>query len=183
MDIYILHQSCGVNIHILAALESCLHLQLFQREDSTKMDKEELEEIFILFDRTGDGSIEVSQIKDVLRSAGLNPQGGDIEKLEADYKKKGKVEFAEFQAIYKEMKEKPQPVMEDFMEFFRLFDNEKSGTVDSLQLRGFLCMKGDSRLTEDEVEVIVKEIEDKKKEVVPYKELITLVMSEPQPAQ
>ena len=40
-------------------------------------------------------------------------------------------------------------------------------------------MKGDSRLTEDEVEQIVKSLEDKKKEVVPYKELITLVMSDP----
>ena len=146
------------------------------------MDKEELEEVFVLFDRTGDGTIEVSQIKNVLRSAGLNPQGTDLQKLEADYKGKGKVEMAEFHAIYKEIKAKPQPVMEDFLEFFSIFDNEKSGTVDSFQLRGFLCMKGDSRLTEDEVELLVKDIEDKKKETVPYKDLVTLVMSEPQSA-
>ena len=147
------------------------------------MNKEELEEVFVLFDRTGDGNIDVDQIKDVLRSTGLNPQGTDLEKIEADYKDKGKVEVAEFQAIYNEMKAKPQPAMEDFMEFFKLFDNEKTGCIDSLQLRGFLCMKGDSRLTEDEVEALVAEIEDKKKEVVPYKDLITLVMSEPKPPE
>lgn len=147
------------------------------------MNNEELEEVFVLFDRTGDGNIDVDQIKDVLRSTGLNPQGTDLEKIEADYKDKGKVEVAEFQAIYNEMKAKPQPAMEDFMEFFKLFDNEKTGCIDSLQLRGFLCMKGDSRLTEDEVEVLVKEIEDKKKEVVPYKDLITLVMSKPKPPE
>lgn len=147
------------------------------------MDKEELEEAFVLFDRTGEGSIEASQIKDLLRATGLNPQGADIQKLEADYKDKGKVELAEFHAIYKEMKSKPQPAMEDFLEFFNIFDNEKSGTIDSFQLRGFLCMKGDSRLTEDEVELIVKDIEDKKKEVVPYKDLVTLVMSDPKPAE
>lgn len=147
------------------------------------MEKEELEEVFILFDRTGEGSIEVSQVKDVLRSTGLNPQGTDLEKLEADYKDKGKVELAEFQAIYKEMRAKPQPAMEDFIEFFSIFDTEKSGVIDSFQLRGFLCMKGDSRLTEDEVELLVKDIEDKKKEIVPYKDLITLVMSEPKPAE
>lgn len=145
----------------------------------SEMDREELEEVFVLFDRTGDGTIEVSQIKDVLRATGLNPQGTDLQKLEADYKDKGKVEMAEFYAIYKEIKAKPQPVMEDFLEFFSIFDNEKSGTVDSFQLRGFLCMKGDSRLTEDEVELLVKDIEDKKKETVPYKDLVTLVMSEP----
>ncbi|KAK2560632.1 Myosin-2 essential light chain [Acropora cervicornis] len=143
------------------------------------MNKEELEEVFVLFDRTGNGKIDVDQIKDVLRSTGLNPQGADLQKIEEDYKNKDAVEIAEFQAIYNEMKAKPQPAMEDFLEFFKLFDNEKSGCIDSLQLRGFLCMKGDSRLTEDELEVIVKEIEDKQKEAVPYKELITLVMSEP----
>ena len=140
---------------------------------------EELEEIFVLFDRTGEGCIEVAQIKDVLRSAGLNPQGTDLAKLEEDYNSKGTIQFPEFCAIYKEMKEKPQPAMEDFMEFFNIFDREKSGVIESLQLRAFLCMKGDSRLTEAEVESIVKPIEDTKKEVIPYKDLITLVMSEP----
>lgn len=147
------------------------------------MNKEELEEVFVLFDRNGDGTIDVEQIKDVLRSTGLNPQGTDLQKIEADYKDKGKVGMAEFQAIYNEMKAKPQPVMEEFLEFFKLFDNEKSGCIDLLQLRGFLCMRGDSKLTEDEVEIIVKGIEDKKKETVPYKDLITLVMSEPKPAE
>lgn len=141
--------------------------------------EEELEEIFTLFDRTGKGKIEIAQIKDVLRSAGLNPQGTDLEKLEADYKDKEFIQFPEFCAIHKEMKAKPQPAMEDFLEFFSIFDREKSGLIDSLQLRAFLCMKGDSRLTEDEVEQIVKSLEDKKKEVIPYKELITLVMSDP----
>ncbi|XP_068679317.1 myosin-2 essential light chain-like [Montipora foliosa] len=147
------------------------------------MNKEELEEVFVLFDRTGDGKIDVDQIKDVLRSTGLNPQGTDLQKIEGDYKDKGSVEIAEFQAIYNEMKAKPQPAMEDFMEFFKLFDNEKTGCIDSLQLRGFLCMKGDAKLTEDELESIVKEIEDKKKEVVPYKDMIILVMSEPKPVE
>ncbi|KAL9974852.1 hypothetical protein ACROYT_G011948 [Oculina patagonica] len=144
-------------------------------------DTEELEEIFTLFDRKGNGSIEIAQIKDVLRSAGLNPQGTDLEKLEADYKSKESIQFPEFCAIYKEMQAKPQPAMEDFMEFFNIFDREKSGLIDSLQLRAFLCLKGDSRLTEEEVESIVKPIEDTKKEVVPYKDLITLVMSPPAP--
>ncbi|PFX32328.1 myosin-2 essential light chain-like [Stylophora pistillata] len=143
------------------------------------MAEEELEEIFILFDRTGEGKIEIAQIKDVLRSAGLNPQGADLEKLEADYKDKDSIQFAEFCAIYKEMKAKPQPAKEDFLEFFSIFDREKSGLIDSLQLRAFLCLKGDSRLTEDEMEVLVKPLEDTKKEVVPYKELITLVMGDP----
>ena len=148
-----------------------------------KMNKEELEEVFVLFDRAGDGKIDVDQIKDVLRSTGLNPQGTDLQKIEGDYKDKGCVGIAEFQAIYSEMKAKPQPAIEDFMEFFKLFDNEKSGCIDLLQLRGFLCMRGDTRLTEDELELIVKEIEDKKKEAVPYKEMITLVMSETKPAE
>ena len=144
-------------------------------------DQEELEEIFTLFDRTGKGSIEITQIKDVLRSAGLNPQGTDLEKLESDYKDKESIQFPEFCAIYKEMKAKPEPAMEDFLEFFSIFDREKTGLVDTLQLRAFLCLKGDSKLTEEEMEAIIKPLEDKKKEVVPYKELITLVMSPPAP--
>lgn len=68
--------------------------------------------------------------------------------------------------------------MEDFMEFFKFFDNEKIGCIDLFQLRGFLCMKGDVKLIEDELELIVKEIEDKEKEVVLYKDMIILVMSE-----
>lgn len=140
----------------------------------------EFKDAFTLFDRDGKGKIEYTQIKDLLRSLGLNPVGTDIDKIELDFKGK-KVSFEEFMAVFDEQKEKPEPVKEDFIEGFKVFDRDGVGAIDTATFAALLCNRGDSKLSSEEADALLLPLEDTKKGTVAYDDLIKLVMSKPQP--
>lgn len=139
----------------------------------------ELRDAYTLFDRVGDGKIDGDQIPDLLRSMGLNPAGADLRPLTDEYKDT-RVEFEQFVGIYCQFKSKPEPVREDFIEGFKCYDRDNSGTIDGGTLRGMLCFRGDSKLTEEEANVLLAPIEDPKNGIVNYEEIIKLVMSKPE---
>ena len=139
----------------------------------------EFKDAFALFDQKGDNTIENTQIKDLLRSMGLNPVGTDIEKIERDFKGK-KVSFEEWLSVYDEEKEKPPPVKEDFIEGFKVFDRDGSGSIDTGTFAALLCNKGDTKLNSEEADVLLLPLEDPKKGSVAYNDLIKLVMSKPE---
>ena len=43
--------------------------------------REELKEAFSMFDKDGDGTISSSELKTVMKTAGLHPSDGDVTKL------------------------------------------------------------------------------------------------------
>lgn len=139
----------------------------------------EFRDAFTLFDREGKNTIESEQIKDVLRSMGLNPVGSDIQKIERDFKGK-KVSFEEWLALYDEEKDKPEPVKEDFIEGFKVFDRDGTGSIDTGTFAALLCNKGDTKLTSEEADALLQPLEDPKKGTVAYNDLIKLVMSKPE---
>lgn len=139
----------------------------------------EFRDAYTLFDRIGDGKIDADQIGDLLRSMGLNPQGSDLKQVGDDYKGK-RVEFEEWLGIYTQFRSKPEPVREDFIEGFKCYDRDGTGTIDGASLRGLLCLRGDSRLTEDEANELLAPVEDTQKNVINYEEIIKLVMSKPE---
>ncbi|KAJ7356107.1 Myosin light polypeptide 6 [Desmophyllum pertusum] len=142
-------------------------------------DMSEFKDAYCLFDRVGDGKIDGDQIEDLLRSMGLNPQGSDLKQVRDDFKDK-RVEFEEWLGIYTQFRSKPEPVREDFIEGFKCYDRDGTGTIDGASLRGMLCLRGDSRLTEDEANDILAPVEDAQKGVINYEEIIKLVMSRPE---
>lgn len=139
----------------------------------------EFRDAFTLFDQVGKGYIKPQQIKDLLRAMGLNPLGSDIEKIERDYKDKT-VSFEEWLSVYDEQKEKQAPVKEDFIEGFKVFDRDGSGSIDTGNFKGLLCNRGDSKLTHEEADILLLPLEDPKKGTVDYNALIKLVMSKPE---
>lgn len=139
----------------------------------------EFRDAFTLFDRVGDGKIGPDQIEDMLRAMGLNPLGSDLKQVRDDYKDK-RVEFEDWLGVYTQFKSKPEPVREDFIEGFKCYDRDGSGTIDGASLRGLLCLRGDSRLTEDEANELLAPVEDTQKGVINYEEIIKLVMSRPE---
>lgn len=136
----------------------------------------ELRDAYTLFDQVGDGKIDGEQIPDLLRSMGLNPLGSDLKPV-TDEHKGSRVEFERFLGIYTQFRNKPEPVREDFIEGFKCYDRDNSGTIDAGTLRGMLCFRGDSKLTEEEADELLAPIEDPKHGIVSYEEIIKLVMS------
>ena len=142
----------------------------------------EFRDAYCLFDRVGDGKIDGEQIEDMLRSMGLNPMGSDLKQVREDFKDK-RVEFEEWLGIYTQLCTKPEPVREDFIEAFKCYDRDGSGTIDGASLRGLLCLRGDSKLTEDEANQLLAPLEDTQKGVINYEEIIKMVMSKPEKAE
>lgn len=142
----------------------------------------EFRDAYCLFDRIGDGKIDGEQIEDLLRSMGLNPLGSDLKQIREDYKDK-RVPFEEWLGIYTQFRSKPEPVREDFIEAFKCYDRDGSGTIDGASLRGLLCFRGDSKLSEDEANALLAPLEDTQKAVINYEEIIKMVMSRPEKAE
>lgn len=142
----------------------------------------EFRDAYCLFDRIGDGKIDGEQIEDMLRSMGLNPLGSDLKQIREDYKDK-RVPFEEWLPIYTQFRSKPEPVREDFIEAFKCYDRDGSGTIDGASLRGLLCFRGDSKLSEDEANELLAPLEDTQKAVINYEEIIKMVMSRPEKAE
>lgn len=138
----------------------------------------ELRDAYTLFDQVGDGKIDGEQIPDLLRSMGLNPLGSDLKPV-TDEHRGSRVEFERFLGIYTQFRNKPEPIREDFIEGFKCYDRDNSGTIDAGTLRGMLCFRGDSKLTEEEADDLLAPIEDPKNGIVSYEEIIKLVMSKP----
>jgi len=136
----------------------------------------EMKDAYTLFDRVGDGKIDGDQIPDLLRSMGLNPVGADLKPVTDEHQGK-RVEFERFLGIYNQFRNKPEPVREDFIEGFKCYDRDGSGTIDGASLRGMLCFRGDSKLTEEEANDLLAPVEDPKNSIINYEELIKLVMS------
>jgi Ca2+-binding EF-hand superfamily protein len=149
----------------------------------TDKKKDELKEIFNLYDEELDGKIDGMQIGDVVRAAGLKPTNAMVTKASGqEFKRKGekRITFEEWLPIYEQLtKEKEQGSFPDFMEGLKVFDKEESGKILAAELRHILLALGE-RLSADEVDEMMKGVEDGEG-MVNYEAFIKKVLAGPFP--
>ena len=137
----------------------------------TQRERDTLEESFGLYDTVGDGKIDIGLLGDALRGLGLNPTEGEVFKIKKEMDPTGskRVSFEEFLPIYqsvnqKETQKKAKAGFDDFIECFRVFDNDQTGLITAGELHHALTTLGE-RLNPDQVEMLTQGLENKRGQV------------------
>ena len=144
---------------------------------------DQLREIFNLYDEELDGKIDGTQIGAVARAAGLKVTNAQVNKAAGEeYKRVGqkRITFEEFLPMYEQLKgEKAQGGQADFVEGLKVYDKEECGRILGAEIRHALMALGE-RLTKDEVDEIMKGVEDGEG-MVDYNNFVKKVLAGPFP--
>ncbi|KFU91634.1 Calmodulin [Chaetura pelagica] len=134
----------------------------------------ELKEAFSLFDQDGDGRISSRELGTVLRSLGHNPSQAELRELLGDVGTEGTVDFPEFLSLLARKRREPEGE-EEIREAFQVFDKEGSGWVSVEELRHVLTHLGE-KLTEQEVDEMLREADGDGDGRVKYEEFVRVMM-------
>jgi len=138
----------------------------------------EVQEVFSLFDKDGDGNITMKELGPVLRSLGYNPSEAEINQLLLDYDNDGSgaLDFSEFLTMLPKI-QRTGDSEEEVEEAFRVFDKEASGSMSAAELRHVMTNMGE-KLTEEEVDEMISFADTDAQGEINYKDFLKLLLSE-----
>ncbi|XP_061496310.1 calmodulin-like protein 3 [Rhineura floridana] len=136
----------------------------------------EYKEAFSLFDKDGDGTITTKELGTVMRSLGHNPTEAELQSMinEVDTNASGMVDFAEFLSLMAKQS-KDSESEEEIREAFRVFDKEGNGYISAAELRHVMTNLGE-KLTDEEVDEMIKEADVDRDGRVNYEEFVRVMM-------
>lgn len=111
-----------------------------------RMDAKELQRIFEMFDKNGDGKITKSELSDSLDRMGIYVDEQELDLMIARFDKDcdGCVDIDEFEALYRYIMEDEEREGEDddIQEAFNVFDQNRDGFITAEELRVVLAAMG-----------------------------------------
>ncbi|CAG4958991.1 unnamed protein product [Parnassius apollo] len=137
----------------------------------------EFKEAFMLFDKDEDGTITMAELGVVMRSLGQRPSETELRDMvkEVDQDGNGTIEFNEFlQMMSKKMRGSDGE--DELREAFRVFDKNNDGLISSVELRHVMTNLGE-RLSEEEVDDMIREADLDGDGMVNYDEFVTILTS------
>lgn len=134
-------------------------------------------DIFTLFDKQAKGSIAKSQVGDYLRAIGYNPTNALVEEVSGPFGES--LSLADLEKLVKDNEEKleetTQGKVEDFIKAFQVFDKDNTGKVSPGDIRYLLTGLGE-RLSDEEVDELMKGIEIDSDGLIDYKKFVEDVL-------
>ncbi|XP_013771959.1 calmodulin-A-like isoform X1 [Limulus polyphemus] len=137
----------------------------------------EFKEAFMLFDKDSDGRITATELGIVMKSLGQQPTEKELRNMVemVDQDGNGTIEFNEFLFMMsKKMKESDRE--EELSEAFKVFDRNGDGFISSSELSHVMFNLGE-KLTEDDIEDMIKEADLDGDGLVNYQEFVTILTS------
>ncbi|XP_052273653.1 calmodulin-beta-like isoform X3 [Dreissena polymorpha] len=146
----------------------------------TDEDREELSQTFKLFDRDGDGFLTARELGDAMRAMAQHPTEQEIQELikrpeGAADEGPHLTDFDAFLHIMAKRMTVPEPD-DQLLEAFRVFDKEGTGIISAADLRQIVTTMGE-RLTDEEVEEMIKEADDDGDGQINYQEFTQMLIS------
>ncbi|EPE31702.1 EF-hand [Glarea lozoyensis ATCC 20868] len=152
-------------------------LHLYNMADSlTEEQVSEFKEAFSLFDKDGDGQITTKELGTVMRSLGQNPSESELQDMinEVDADNNGTIDFPEFLTMMAR-KMKDTDSEEEIREAFKVFDRDNNGFISAAELRHVMTSIGE-KLTDDEVDEMIREADQDGDGRIDYNEFVQLMM-------
>ncbi|MCJ1433603.1 hypothetical protein MMC27_002966 [Xylographa pallens] len=142
----------------------------------------DFKEAFSLFDKNGDGQITSKELGTVMRSLGQNPSESELQDMinEVDADNNGTIDFPEFLTMMaRKMKDTDSEdeirVDENIKEAFKVFDRDNNGFISAAELRHVMTSIGE-KLTDDEVDEMIREADQDGDGRIDYNEFVQLMM-------
>ncbi|KAI9300521.1 calmodulin [Cunninghamella echinulata] len=138
---------------------------------------DEIREAFNLFDKDNDGAISSKELGTAMRSLNMNPTEAELQDMimEVDKDGNGIIDFNEFLTLVsKKLKDTDSP--EEIQEAFKVFDKDGNGYISAAELRHVMTSLGE-RLTEEEVEEMIREADVDGDDRINYEEFVKMMVS------
>ncbi|XP_029470682.1 calmodulin-like isoform X2 [Rhinatrema bivittatum] len=135
----------------------------------------EIKEAFSLFDKKGDGTVNIKEVGTVMRSLGQNPTEAELQDLinAADARGKCTISLLEFLTMMAR-KMKDTDSEKEITEAFRVFDRDNNGFISAAELRHILTNLGE-KMTEEEVNEMIQEADVDQNGQINYEEFVQMM--------
>ena len=142
------------------------------------MNKEELVEAFVLFDKDGGGTITIEEFRSVLKSLGhtahLEQELKDL-MSGLDLDRDGKVTFDDFKRVLQDSTiQNTEQMAGQLREAFNMFDTEETGYISAAEMREVLVSLG-KKLIHEEVDDMMRNADVKGEGKVSFVEFVQMI--------
>jgi len=148
----------------------------FEKAALNEQEIENLWQAFKLLDADGNSSISADELRQVMHSLGYSPTDNELHELieEVDIDSSGAVDFEEFKALMISRHGDHQSCLRLA---FSVFDENGNGQITADEMRGVMSQFG---LTDEELDEMVKEVDQNGDHAINFEEFCQLVVHEPE---
>ena len=142
-----------------------------------KEDIDDLRELFTFCDKSGSGTIPISEVRGVLKGSKFTLESKDLKRViqDADEENKGTVSFPQLLAALQKRLREGDP-KEELIEAFRVFDLKNTGSVSTEDLIDIIVkFHNEVGVSESEVAQLVKDADFDGDGLIDYNEFVKML--------
>jgi len=138
---------------------------------------EEFFEAFTLFDKDGGGTIDASELKEVLASVGQMPTDAELADMisAVDADGTGDIDFTEFAALMAHKMQADEGGEKAMAAAFSIFDASGDGLISSGEMRKIMINLGE-KVTAEDVEAVIRCVDTDGDGFINYKEFSRVIL-------